>query len=384
MHGNTTIEILWTVIPAVILVFLAVPTVRTIFRTQAKAVAGALQVEVVGHQWWWEFRYPQYTRTLPNGRIDTLVTANELYIPAGRTVNFALRTVDVIHSFGIPRLAGTRDLISNHTNYLWFTPVDSMAGTVVNGVCREYCGASHANMKFRTYTVTPQQFDSWVQGQLQLSRAPSPFPAPPGAPRLEPGQVPPANAPAPRIGAQTPQQVDAQRQAQAQGTQAAAPGANAGPGASMSAAGAAPAPAGYVFPRDSLPKYVIPTDKPPAEIRYNDALLAGGDATRGAQAFLQGGCVGCHAVAGNPVAVGRIGPNLTHFGTRYTIGGAQFANEPAVLARWIKNAKKMKPGSLMPPLGKGEIDPITGKPAPTGVLSDQQIADLVAYLQALQ
>jgi cytochrome c oxidase subunit 2 len=142
--------------------------------------------------------------------------------------------------------------------------------------------------------------------------------------------------------------------------------------------------AAYVFPRERLPKEALPTDRPPADIRYNDALLAGGDATRGAQAFLAGGCVGCHAVAGNPVALGRLGPNLTHVGTRYTLAGAQFPNEPAYLARWIKNAKKMKPGSLMPTLGKGEIDPITKKPAPTGVLTDQQIADVVAYLQALK
>src|ERR1700709_1203516 len=74
VHGNTTLEILWTAIPALILAFIAVPTVRTIFKTQAKAKADALQVEVIGHQWWWEFRYPQYKIT----------TANELYLPVGR------------------------------------------------------------------------------------------------------------------------------------------------------------------------------------------------------------------------------------------------------------------------------------------------------------
>ena len=111
VHGNTTLEIAWTLIPAVILIVIAVPTVRAIFRTQAKAVPGALQVQVIGHQWWWEFRYPQYGIT----------TANELYLPIGRTVNFELKTADVIHSFWIPRLGGKRDLVSNHTNYLWFT-----------------------------------------------------------------------------------------------------------------------------------------------------------------------------------------------------------------------------------------------------------------------
>ena len=159
VHGNTTLEILWTAIPALILVTIAIPTVRTIFKTQAKAVSGALQVEVVGHQWWWEFRYPQYTTRNPvTNKVDTLVTANELYLPKGKTVNFALRTEDVLHSFWIPRLGGKRDLIANHTNYLWFTP-DSVDLTVLNGSCNEYCGASHANMKFRAYNVSPEEFE---------------------------------------------------------------------------------------------------------------------------------------------------------------------------------------------------------------------------------
>src|ERR687898_3058913 len=111
-HGNTTVEIIWTVIPALILAAIAVPTVRAIFQTNATPAKDALTIEVVGHQWWWEFRYPEYNIT----------TANELYLPTGRTVNFALKTADVLHSFWIPQLGGKRDLISNHTNYLWMTP----------------------------------------------------------------------------------------------------------------------------------------------------------------------------------------------------------------------------------------------------------------------
>src|SRR6185369_15694115 len=108
VHGNTTLEIAWTVIPLLILIVIGVPTIRTILKTQATARADALQVEVVGHQWWWEFRYPQFTATGANGRVDTLVTANELYLPLGKTVNFALKTKDVIHTFWIPALAGKR------------------------------------------------------------------------------------------------------------------------------------------------------------------------------------------------------------------------------------------------------------------------------------
>src|SRR6476469_10288696 len=147
VHGNTTLEILWTAIPALILAFIAVPTVRTIFKTEAPAKADALAVAVLGHQWWWEFRYPQYKIT----------TANELYLPVGRKVNFTLTSQDVLHSFSIPRLGGKRDLITNHKNFLWFTP-DSIGEQALNGMCAEYCGSSHANMRFKVFTVTPQDF----------------------------------------------------------------------------------------------------------------------------------------------------------------------------------------------------------------------------------
>src|SRR4029079_5198938 len=180
VHGNTTLEILWTAIPALILVFIAVPTVRTIFRTQAEAQADAPQVEVVGHQWWWESRYPQYKIT----------TANELYLPLGRTVNFTLRTQDVLHSFWIPQMGGKRDLIANHPNYLWFTP-DSVGELAWNGFCVEYCGASHANMRFRSFTVTPEEFAAWAAHQA----SPAAFGA--VAPPVAPGAAAPAGVAAP-------------------------------------------------------------------------------------------------------------------------------------------------------------------------------------------
>src|ERR1019366_5981707 len=97
-HGNSTLEITWTIIPVIILVLIAVPTVSAIWKTEAKASANSIQVQVIGHQWWWEFRYPQYG----------VVTANELYLPAGRTANFQLNSRDVIHSFWTPQLGGKR------------------------------------------------------------------------------------------------------------------------------------------------------------------------------------------------------------------------------------------------------------------------------------
>src|SRR3954468_17047140 len=120
VHGNTTLEIAWTVIPLIILAMIGFPTVKTIMKTQAKARGDALQVEVIGHQWWWEFRYPQYTVAGFGGRVDTVVTANELYLPIGKTVNFTLKSKDVIHSFWVPALSGKRDVVTNRTNYLWY------------------------------------------------------------------------------------------------------------------------------------------------------------------------------------------------------------------------------------------------------------------------
>ena len=344
VHGNTTLEILWTVIPAIILVFIAVPTVRTIFRTQAKARPDALTVEVIGHQWWWEFRYPQYTAAGANGRTDTLVTANELYLPLGRTVNFHLKTADVLHSFWIPQLGGKRDLIANQTNYLWFTP-DSTTAEAWNGFCAEYCGSSHANMKFRAFTVTPQEFEGWAAHQLTPA-----------------GGAVQAGAPVPGAPVDT-----------TQGAPAAAP--------AVAQAPATAAPAFASFPRERIGQHNVP-NTPPAAVR-NDVSLRG-DAARGQQEFTMKGCIGCHSVRGNPTAIGIIGPNLSHFATRHTLGAGLYPNDTRHLALWIKNARKMKPGNLMPTLGQGEIDPTTGKVTITPLLTDQQVADIVAYLQSLQ
>ena len=154
-HGNAVLEVIWTLIPAFILLFLAVPTVRTIFETQAKVAAGALEIEVIGHQWWWEFKYPEYG----------IVTANEIYLPTGRTVNFKMTSADVIHSFWTPQLGGKRDVVTNRTNYIWYTPDSTLGSSVWNGFCVEYCGASHAKMRFRAFNVKPDEFMSWVAGQ---------------------------------------------------------------------------------------------------------------------------------------------------------------------------------------------------------------------------
>jgi len=321
-HGSTKLEITWTLIPAVILVFIAVPTVRTIFITQAQAAPGSLNIDVTGHQWWWEFRYPDYGVT----------TANEIYLPVGRTVNFRLRSADVIHSFWTPQLGGKRDVITNRTNYIWYTPDSSTASSVWNGFCVEYCGSSHANMRFRVFTVTPEQFASWVAGQKMPAHFGAVVPIPP-----------------PREGTVV--------------------------------TGLA---TGYIFPREKIPDYAVPHAPIPSGLKFTSGLT--GSAARGKQVFSSSACIGCHAIAGNPAAMGITGPNLTHVGSRSTLAAGRFPNAAAYMALWIKNARAMKPEVIMPTLGLDEYDPVlkTKVTAATGGLTDQQIADIVAYLTALK
>jgi cytochrome c oxidase subunit 2 len=158
-HGHTTLEIAWTLAPALILVFIAVPTVRTIFQT-SKAPPGALKVEVIGHQWWWEYRYPDLG----------IVTANELHVPVGKPVSVDITSADVIHAWWTPKLGGKRDAIPNHHNEIYFTP-DSVGEYM--GQCVEYCGASHANMRLRTYVDTDSGYQAWVAAQQVVPAAPA-------------------------------------------------------------------------------------------------------------------------------------------------------------------------------------------------------------------
>ena len=394
-HGSTKLEITWTLIPAVILVFIAVPTVKTIFITQAQAAPGSLNIDVTGHQWWWEFRYPEYGVT----------TANEIYVPAGRTVNFRLRSADVIHSFWTPQLGGKRDVVTNRTNYLWYTPDSATASHVWNGFCAEYCGASHANMRFRVFTVTPAQFDSWVAGQKLPARfgavgpvAPTGGPIPP--PLEAPGVTTPGGRNAPSQAAQAAAQGVAQRSSgtgAAGGTQPAIPrGQNpeANPGARVGVTGVTPSnanfastspvPPGYIFPREQIPDYAVPHAPIPGGLKFTPGLT--GNAARGKQVFSGAACIGCHSIAGNPSAMGVTGPNLTHVGSRSTIAAGRFPNTAAFLALWIKNARAMKPEVFMPTLGMDEYDPVLKAKvtSATGGLTDQQIADIVAYLTALK
>jgi cytochrome c oxidase subunit 2 len=164
IHGNTTIEIIWTLIPALILAAIAVPTVKGIFETNTSP-PDATKIEVIGHQWWWEFRYPDADVT----------TANEMYIPAGKTVELIINSADVVHSFWPPRFAGKRDVFPGRETRLWWK-ADSTG--LYPGQCAEYCGIQHARMAFHVRSVTPEEFDGWIAHM----KAKGPKPPPPAAP----------------------------------------------------------------------------------------------------------------------------------------------------------------------------------------------------------
>lgn len=160
IFGSNQIELSWTIIPVLIVVVLFLATARMIFAIQdAPKPEQALEVTVIGHQFWWEYRYPSLHIT----------TANELHIQvsdvqSSRPTFLKLTSADVIHEFWVPRLAGKTDLIPNRINETW---MDSHIPGLYVGQCGQYCGQQHAKMLLRVYVDTPQQFDAWVKQQQQ-------------------------------------------------------------------------------------------------------------------------------------------------------------------------------------------------------------------------
>lgn len=269
-HGNTKLEILWTLIPAAILAVIAVPTVQLILELAAEP-ENPLEVRVIAKQYWWEFEY-----TGDEGK--GVITANELAIPVGRPVLLTMESVGqqpnnpadpgVIHSFWVPKLAGKQDIIPGQTRQL--TIEAEKPGVSYSGQCAEFCGLSHANMRFAVLSMTPEDFTAWIDDQSR------------------------------------------------------------------------PAPE------------------------------AGGDAAAGSELFTQRQCIGCHAISGYDGAEARVGPNLTKFAQRKKFAGYMLDNdineEAANVSAWLKSPQAVKPGSQMPDLG----------------LSDDDVANLVAYLRTLK
>jgi cytochrome c oxidase subunit 2 len=161
IYGSEQIELSWTVIPILIVFMLFLTTTRVILGTEAiPKPKDDLNVTVIGHQFWWEFRYPKLG----------IVTANELHIPVSshqkRPTFLTLISADVDHSFWVPQLAGKTDLIPNHPNQMWMDP--TTPGLYV-GQCAQFCGIEHALMLIRVYVDTPQDFAAWVQNQKKVA-----------------------------------------------------------------------------------------------------------------------------------------------------------------------------------------------------------------------
>ncbi|HEY8311304.1 MAG TPA: cytochrome c oxidase subunit II [Gemmatimonadaceae bacterium] len=210
-------------------------------------------VEVIGHQWWWEVRYPKLG----------IQTANEIYIPAGTRVTFALMSSDVIHSFWVPQLHGKLDMIPGRVNRFW---LEADSAGQYRGECAEYCGTEHARMDFTVVAVPRAEFSRWASAQAQPAKAPG----------------------------------------------------------------------------------------DPA-------------ALEGRRAFQSAGCAFCHTVNGNG-AGGRVGPDLTHFASRLTIGAGMLPNTRGFLAGWVVGAQHLKPGIQMPDV----------------TLSGEELQAVLAYLEGLR
>lgn len=162
VYGSNQMELAWTVLPILIVVVLFLTAAQVIHRVQdARRPPGTIEVTVVAHQFWWEYRYPQYGFT----------TANELHVPASAAQNptptfLDLFSADVDHTFWVPRLAGKTDLIPNHPNTMWIDPQET---GIFLGQCSQFCGTQHAKMLQRVYVQTRAEFDQWVHEQQQAA-----------------------------------------------------------------------------------------------------------------------------------------------------------------------------------------------------------------------
>lgn len=221
------------------------------------AASSDLRIAVSGEQWWWRVRY------LPVEG-EAVELANEVRLPVGKRVAFELSSPDVIHSFWIPALGGKMDLIPGRVNTLVLEPTKP---GVYEGICAEYCGTSHALMRFSVVVMEPEPFAQWLEQQAAPARA----------------------------------------------------------------------------PEESLTQ-------------------------RGRAAFLANGCGACHTIRGTP-ADGGLGPDLTHVGSRLTIGAGLLPTEPESFARWIGHTSAMKPDVNMPAFN---------------MLPAEQLMAMAAYLSSLE
>ncbi|HET9870770.1 MAG TPA: cytochrome c oxidase subunit II [bacterium] len=255
--GNHTVEIIWTVVPSMIVIWLIWLTIDGMGKYYPDlSKKDQADIRVIGHQWWWEAHYK-----------DTgVVVANEIHIPVNKKLYVFLDSADVIHNFWVPQLARKLDAIPNFPNAIYLEA--EKPGTYL-GACDEYCGVQHAWMRFLVIAQTPEDYAAWVKHQQT---------APPPVARLT------------------------------------------------------------------------------------------GSAAHGAKLFHDMTCANCHAINNVPPLVPQTAPDLTHVASRETLGACILTNTPENLARWLHDPQAIKPGCRMPNLK----------------LDDQQVADLVNYLETLQ
>jgi cytochrome c oxidase subunit II len=290
VHGNGKLEAMWGLIPALVLVVVGLFSVPQIFH-QAREPKDAYNITVIGHQWWWEYQYPQIGQTkmspklvsIPDpldidkakkeGRTPKLLakvieqtgpvitTANELHVPAGRNIRLIISSADVMHNYWVPKLAGKIYAIPGRLNRLTLNSDANDAGKTIFGQCAEFCGTSHANMRFKVKIDSPADFDAWLARQTQPASTPT-------------------------------------------------------------------------------------TDLAKA----GEALFKGGGGCTGCHwtdSSRTNGFEAVKATDGSVSYVKNIGPNLSHFGLRKTFAGATADANTRNLKAWLRNPQEFKPGSKM-------------------------------------
>ena len=180
IHGNTRLEIGWTILPAVVLAFVMVPTVATIWDLARKPPSTALNITVQGHQWWWGFQYTDPDMTTQYGDNGPITVADVMVIPIDRPVYLSLESVGqlgahddqavpdyaVIHSFWVPQLAGKQDVVPQRINHILMQADEP--GTY-DGQCAEFCGLQHGKMKVRVVAMSQSDWEAWIANQKQPS-----------------------------------------------------------------------------------------------------------------------------------------------------------------------------------------------------------------------
>ena len=329
-HGNPLIELSLIGASVLALVIIAIPTLKGIWYTHdvpEAEKANAYEVNAVGQQWWFRFEYPNEQIK----DVGQLVTSNELVIPAGRPVHINLRSMDVIHGFWIPKLAGTVDMIPNRGNFLW---VQADQPGYFWGQCAQYCGDSHAVMRFRVIALGPREFNDWLNRQMEPARS---VKAQPDLPKVQLASY----------------RTEFKRNEKGWSDKF------------------------ELSPLDSWRAQQEPDPK-----HEDVALILKGRAT-----FQAKTCVNCHTIRGNE-GMGVTAPNLTHVGSRTTIAAGLLENNPEQLARWLRHPDEVKPGNKMyhgigGMAGYMKKDD-NGREVPNIVLTESDISALVAYLSSLK